>query len=222
MPRTLALVLFVVVSLGGLHPAMAETPRNLVWDDLIPDGPPMDDPFATLQPEQLYDLEILADIRQMQANGVLDKKDPMEADARDITRRMREQGLDVDALLAQYRAMVAEQAVRDREMVASLDGTLIRMPGYALPLEFSGRGVTEFLLVPYVGACIHVPPPPPNQIVHVKLGESFQPTDLYDPVWITGRITVKSATVSLFQTDGTGNVDVGYLLEATAIEPYED
>ena len=48
------------------------------------------------------------------------------------------------------------------------------MPGYLLPLEFSGKLVSEFLLVPWVGACIHTPPPPPNQIVHVKTDKPIE------------------------------------------------
>ena len=54
-------------------------------------------------------------------------------------------------------------------VVEELDGQTVRIPGYLLPLELIGDRVNEFLLVPYVGACIHVPPPPLNQIVSVKI-----------------------------------------------------
>jgi hypothetical protein len=54
-------------------------------------------------------------------------------------------------------------------IVEDLNGRIVRMPGYLLPLDVIGAKVTEFLLVPYIGACIHVPPPPPNQIVYVKV-----------------------------------------------------
>ena len=50
----------------------------------------------------------------------------------------------------------------------ALDGKLVKIPGYMVPLEDDSEVVSEFLLVPYVGACIHTPPPPPNQIVQVK------------------------------------------------------
>ena len=55
-----------------------------------------------------------------------------------------------------------------------IDGAHVRIPGYLLPLELENDEATEFLLVPYQGACIHTPPPPPNQIVHVKLESGIQ------------------------------------------------
>jgi len=42
-----------------------------------------------------------------------------------------------------------------------LDGAYIKMPGYIIPIDLSTKGVTSFVLVPYVGACLHTPPPPP-------------------------------------------------------------
>ena len=52
-------------------------------------------------------------------------------------------------------------------VVDDLDGRYVLLPGYVVPLEFSDSRIIEFLLVPWVGACIHKPPPPANQIVHV-------------------------------------------------------
>ncbi len=49
-----------------------------------------------------------------------------------------------------------------------LNGSKVKIPGFVIPLEGDDKAVTEFLLVPYFGACIHVPPPPPNQIIYVK------------------------------------------------------
>ena len=70
--------------------------------------------------------------------------------------------------LAVESSPAAHQLAPDAPMVKALDGQQVRLPGYIVPLEVSEEGrVTEFLLVPYFGACIHVPPPPPNQIVHV-------------------------------------------------------
>ena len=68
----------------------------------------------------------------------------------------------------------------------ALDGALIRMPGFIIPLELGAEGVTSFLLVPYVGACIHTPPPPPNQLVIVSSKVPWPSDQLWDPVWVTG------------------------------------
>ena len=62
----------------------------------------------------------------------------------------------------------------------ALNDTYIKMPGFIVPLEMGSSGVTEFILVPYVGACIHTPPPPPNQLVFVTAKEPW-PNDL---LWV--------------------------------------
>lgn len=69
----------------------------------------------------------------------------------------------------------------------ALNGVDIRIPGFIVPLEEVKGEVTEFLLVPYFGACIHTPPPPANQILHVrpKQGAKFR---AMDTVWVTGRM----------------------------------
>ena len=90
----------------------------------------------------------------------------------------------------------------------------MRLPGYIVPLEVSEEGrVTEFLLVPYFGACIHVPPPPSNQIVHVTSELGVKVEELYQPYWIEGPTQVKASTSEL--------ADAGYSMEADKILVYE-
>lgn len=94
-----------------------------------------------------------------------------------------------------------------------LDGAYIRMPGYIIPLEMDGTGVTQFLLVPYVGACIHVPPPPANQLVYVTAEKPWPSDGLWDPVWVVGEMKTQLQSTDLGQT--------GYLLNADKMEIYE-
>ncbi|MEL6871829.1 MAG: DUF3299 domain-containing protein, partial [Pseudomonadota bacterium] len=84
-----------------------------------------------------------------------------------------------------------------------------------LPIAFSEDGVRDFLLVPYVGACIHVPAPPPNQIVYVRLKEKLIITDLFTAVDITGKLSTKASLRNLALSDGEADVPVGYQLTAT-------
>ena len=104
----------------------------------------------------------------------------------------------------------------------SLDGKVVKLPGYVLPIEFSGKQVTEFLLVPWVGACIHTPPPPPNQIVHVKVDKPIEINGQFDAVWVTGKMAAGLTHRSVFITDGTTDLDVGYAIRATQIERYSN
>ena len=81
---------------------------------------------------------------------------------------------------------------------AKLNGAYVKVPGFVVPLTLTQQGVVgEFLLVPYFGACIHVPPPPPNQIVYVKLLKPVRIRTVWDPYWITGVLTVSKKETRL-------------------------
>ena len=104
----------------------------------------------------------------------------------------------------------------------TLNGRTVRIPGYLLPLEYQGKMVSEFLLVPWVGACIHTPPPPPNQIVHVKPEKPFETNGMFAAVWVTGTLTTASSKKSLYMLDGSNDIDVGYSMRASTVEPYKE
>ena len=97
------------------------------------------------------------------------------------------------------------------QLVADLNGKSVRIGGYVVPLDFESTNVKEFLLVPFVGACIHVPPPPANQIVYVKVDKGFEISDTFAPVTVTGTIKTDLAV--------TGLADAGYTMEASSVEP---
>jgi len=117
-----------------------------------------------------------------------------------------------DALSAES-APAAHQQAPDAPVVKDLDGQQIKLPGYIVPLEVSEEGrTTEFLLVPYYGACIHVPPPPANQIVHIFSEMGVRVEDLYQPYWIEGKLQVRASRSEL--------ADAGYQMEAEKIYAY--
>lgn len=96
---------------------------------------------------------------------------------------------------------------------ARLNGAAIRMPGYIVPLEIGAEGVTEFILVPYVGACIHVPPPPANQLVYVTSKAPWPLDDLWQAVWVEGLMQAELRSTEIART--------GYRIDAEKIEIYE-
>ena len=95
-------------------------------------------------------------------------------------------------------------------VVANLDGKRVHIGGYVVPLDFDATQVKEFLLVPFIGACIHVPPPPANQIIYVKSPKGFDVKGTFDPVYVTGKLTT---TVAF-----TGLAEAGYTLDAEMVE----
>lgn len=92
------------------------------------------------------------------------------------------------------------------------DGRLVSLPGYVVPLDYDGAGTTAFILVPYVGACVHVPPPPANQLVMVTTERPWPVKGLFDPVIVTGMFGAAAASTAI--------AEVGYALSADRIIPY--
>jgi len=216
----LLLVVLVFITLRGPF-AAAEVARELTWDDLVPAAAPLENPFAHLTEDQHYELTLIARARADKKMGYITEVSPEYEDALEVTHKLKSEGIDVEGLLVKATEIGAEIEQRNQAVVRELEGQMIRMPGYALPLEYSEDGVKEFLLVPYIGACIHVPPPPPNQMVFVRLDQEFMAKDLYTPVWITGRMTVQQASRSLSFMDGQSQVATGYTLDGITVEPYE-
>ncbi|MCW8109845.1 DUF3299 domain-containing protein [Alteromonas ponticola] len=97
-------------------------------------------------------------------------------------------------------------------VVSKYDGQRVKIPGFVVPLEGTAELTTEFLLVPYFGACIHVPPPPSNQIVYVKFEQGVPIDNLSDAIWVTG----------VLSTEGwAGEIaSVGYRLSGESVAPF--
>jgi hypothetical protein len=96
----------------------------------------------------------------------------------------------------------------------ALDGAEVRLAGFVVPLERAGNALREFLLVPYFGACIHVPPPPPNQIVLVRYPQGVALDDIYAPLWVSGTLQVEPVSNDL--------ADAAYALDADSVRPVEE
>jgi hypothetical protein len=96
-----------------------------------------------------------------------------------------------------------------------LNGAHVRIPGFVVPLERGEDGtISEFFLVPYFGACIHVPPPPPNQIVYVKMRVGVSPHSMDDAQWVTGTLHASTKSSALGAA--------AYALDGEKIEIYRD
>ena len=91
----------------------------------------------------------------------------------------------------------------------------IKLAGYIVPLEFNEQKITTaFFLVPYYGACIHVPPPPPNQIIYVRIPQVINISDIYNPYWVTGILKAETTT----KENGVS----AYILDAERVTEYTE
>lgn len=99
------------------------------------------------------------------------------------------------------------------DTVTELNGEFVRIPGYVVPFDFNSKARhSELLFVPYMGACIHTPPPPPNQIIFVRADPAIQVEDIWAPYWIEGTLNTEKVENELG--------DAAYAIEISAIEPY--
>jgi hypothetical protein len=119
-----------------------------------------------------------------------------------------------------YRGEGGPPAVQSQDFNVnkSLEGATVRLPGFIVPIEpvkndGTEHAPSEFLLVPYFGSCIHVPPPPPNQIVYVHASKRAGIESIYDAYWITGKLHLQTKTTRLGST--------AYELSADKIEVYK-
>ncbi len=158
------------------------------------DGPAPADAAAS---ELEWDALIPADYQPDKLMGELNIDDLSDDDPR------------AEEVMAKLRALWDEAPVRE-----DLDGASVKLPGFVVPVEGDAEETTGFLLVPYYGACVHVPPPPANQTVYViaEAGKGTAP-GLFDVVWVSGTMSVKRIENDI--------AEAGYTLYASQIEPYE-
>jgi hypothetical protein len=114
--------------------------------------------------------------------------------------------------LVQHGELSAADILDTGGVVPALNGQEVTISGFMVPLRFEADRVSQFLLVPYAGACIHVPPPPPNQIILVDSAEPVEASGLLEAVTVTGVLRVADLWLELAQ--------VAYTLEAASTDKY--
>lgn len=117
---------------------------------------------------------------------------------------------DLDEVNDTWSPIFDENATKLNE---ALNGAYVRLPGFIIPIEIGQAGVTDFVLVPYVGACIHTPPPPPNQFIFAQSKTPWPSEELWSPVWVVGTMYT--------QLQSTAIAETGYALQVDSMEIYE-
>lgn len=219
----------VVLLLAAAPCAKADVVRDIDWTSLLPSESielqsQLKDVYLkvlALPPEERQAMLSIA--RERQARQLLESGEKTPEQLEPFQRQLIEDhpstrypdaaryGAELDTI--QHKLVALQTMTND-----ALNGRQVRLSGYLLPLEMDAGTVSEFLLVPFVGACIHVPPPPPNQIVQVALASSYPAERLYAPVTVTGTLTTTEGQVDLYLVDGSAKVDRGYRLDADTIE----
>lgn len=194
---------------------LAGSVQRIEWEDLIPQEHRRDDPVAALSREEQEEAEWIIYLRLNLPEKITEREQEYYDEMIAGLPQLKKKGIDVDKI-------IAERQVRATSLNEKLNDKQVQLSGYLLPLDMLGKKIREFLLVPFVGACIHVPPPPPNQIVHAISEKpiTFTMNDLFRPVTVTGLLKAKSGSQELYLVDGSSDIDIGYVMEAETVERY--
>ena len=200
------------VSLGcyGMDPITIE------WQSLRPETAQNPITLPDLSDEERLQLQRVFTL--MQSSGLQDT-DRIAL----IKKQLKSKGIDVDELLELRRLYIQAQKKSAEAITTAFDGKNVRIPGFLVPIEFSDAMVTtDFLLVPVAGACIHMPPPPANQIVRISFPEGYKVKNVQYPVWVEGVIASSVKSEDVYIVDGTSNITMGYSLNASKVVDYEE
>lgn len=185
------------------------------WNDLVPAGmTPIDNPFASFSSIQRYDLLIIDSLQKSPHNKKLQKESQLSL------KRFNDAGIDILALLKHRQETANERAKKEQAINKTMLGKQGRIAGYLVPLTFKENQLTQFLLVPTAGACIHTPPPAANQIILVNYPQGFEVVGLYTPIWVEGTLKAESNLPSVQLSDGELAVNSAYVMKADQIKLY--
>ena len=219
-----ACLLSFIFVLNPILPASAQT--TVTWEDLQAQSTQLRNPYEHLTTPQTYQLSNLYQLREWVK---VNQPAPDSVERRELQRLedyFIAEGIDADELLKEADTARAYWSAKSRNTNTDIVENLVLLDGYVLPLGTDanapgrqGQQMTEFLLVPYVGACIHVPAPPPNQMVYINTAEAVDNPGMFSPVQVEGKLQAYEGSYELFQVDGTRTVEVSYKLDLKAIAP---
>ena len=213
--RCLAIVAFVLASHSAWSVEAANESHSIEWSNLVDEAlQNFDDPYRDLERDQLISLVTVAALREKAEGG-----EPIdEAELAMETKTLIDAGIDVDYLIEQ-RWIVAESrkraATRGNE---SLDGTVVSLSGFIIPAPPDSDGASTAYLVPERGMCSHMPPPSPNQMVRVRWQDEWRPRFIYEPVRLTGRLSIEPNERSIVVVDGLVPMRATYTMDVVEIE----
>jgi len=176
------------------HSGIVINAAEIAWTDLLPDA----DLHALENPP--------AAINEIEDGSEFDRPaSPLKAKTFDSSNLP-----DSSTVEGRYALALSSKNIRPE-----FNGRAVRIPGFIVPLDYDDhQTITSFFIVPFFGACLHLPPPPPNQIIYATFPKGLQLEALYDPFWIEG---VMSTT--LIENDVA---TAAYSMAVLSYEPYSE
>jgi len=215
---------FCVVALLAATQASAQ-PEEIRFSDLAdPLAVVFDDPYRDMGPHLLNELKLLVELDQKLSQNDLagDERARLTA-RRSAAKDMLEiNGQNVDTLLSQRWEVAKKRKTALMATNPALDKVEVTLSGYLIPAPASADGTYFGYLVPQVGMCSHLPTPPPNKLVRVRLLDDPQSQSLYVPVHVSGLLRAEASDATIFILDGEARMISGWTLDASTVERRED
>ena len=218
--KKLLLIPFLLVLFSTAQAAVTQEPIKISFNDLQGKVAPYENPFQHLTDDQLYNLSVYAQISEMQRLAPERVTESMEIDAEVAKKQLIEDKIDIADMLAKGKViseMHQKAALSTNPLLANKK---IQMGGYMLALEFDNGLVSEFLLVPTIGACSHKAVPPANQIILVSAIKPVAVGPAYEAVLVTGTLRINAQSKALYLVDGEKSIEMAYTIEDAAVKPY--
>ena len=209
----------IIFLLSFFSTAQAVEAFKITWQDLEGKVAPFHNPFDDLTDDQLYKLSIYGRISEMEKFAPDKITDAMREQAVEAKEQLITEKIDIDYFFEQRLLLIEKRRAASLLTNGLLDNKSIEMTGFMLALEFDNGLVTEFLLVPIMGACSHKPVPPSNQIILVKAKQAVEAGSPYMPIKVSGMLHITPQEKDLYLVDGQKNIEMSYTLEGTLVEP---
>lgn len=212
------ILVVLLLCMGISH---ADNYNAVTWTDLEGKIEMYDDPFKKLTEDQLYNLSMFVRIKEMEQRSPKRVNEKMHKRMKAAESTLKKEGVDIDYLISQRERIKNLRKKAAYTANTDLNNTDISMGGFMLALNLEKGKTSEFLLVPTVGACIHTPPPPPNQIVYIRSKIPVEPKSQFEAVTVKGKMIIEDASNNLFLVDGSSDISSGYSLHADTVEKFQ-
>jgi len=213
--RSIALRVVAIGFLIAALPVAAGEAPHLDWSQLMDQSvQSYDDPYRELARDQLISLVTVARLREKAERGEFIDEDRLSVETASLTAA----GIDVDNLIAQ-RWVVAER--RERAATSGnkeVDGREVMLSGFAIPAPMDDDGTATAYLVAERGMCSHMPPPSPNQMVRLRLPDHWRPQAIYEPVRVSGLLSIAPTTRMVRVVDGLVPMRATFTMNVSSVE----
>ncbi len=205
-------------------PVMATPGTALDWSDLPdPSAQVFEDPYRELSAEQFDDVLYVVRLRgRLQRDfGGNEERQKWQELLTETEDALVADGIDVDWLLDQREVVTERRRKAGTNGNPQFDGQTITLAGFAIPAPSDPDGRPVAYLVPERGMCSHMPPPPPNQMIRVRLNGDWTPSYFHEPVRLTGTLTIDPSVQNMMVVDGLMPMNATFQLETERVETLE-